>query len=200
MAQNTHRRSPRLYLGPLLFNIFINDLFLSIEKCELCNYADDNTLYASQNNLDRLISDLQYDFKKMSNWFENNSMILNPDKCHFMLFGTSEKKDLYCDDKVIKQSPQEAVLGIIIDDQLSFQPHMEKLFKTINQKLNALTRESLNMGQNQIKLLVSSLILSRVAGDSLECNCACACVCVCVCVCACGTVKLQSTRHRNTLT
>ena len=33
-------------LGPLLFNIFINDMFYFIENCYLCNYADDNTLYA----------------------------------------------------------------------------------------------------------------------------------------------------------
>ena len=34
-------------LGPLLFNIFLNDIFLFISKCQLCNYADDNTLYKS---------------------------------------------------------------------------------------------------------------------------------------------------------
>ena len=31
-------------LGPLLFNIFINDLFLNVVKSEVCNFADDNTL------------------------------------------------------------------------------------------------------------------------------------------------------------
>ena len=34
-------------LGPLLFNIFLNDIFLFISKCQLCNYADDSTLYKS---------------------------------------------------------------------------------------------------------------------------------------------------------
>ena len=33
-------------LGPLLFNIFINDIFFFIEKSEICNFADDNTLYS----------------------------------------------------------------------------------------------------------------------------------------------------------
>ena len=32
-------------LGPLSFNIFINDLFLCIEEDDLCNFADDNMLY-----------------------------------------------------------------------------------------------------------------------------------------------------------
>ena len=33
-------------LGPLLFNIFINDIFFFIEKSEICNFVDDNTLYS----------------------------------------------------------------------------------------------------------------------------------------------------------
>ena len=37
-------------LGPLLFNIFINDIFFFIEKSEICNFADDNTLYSCDRN------------------------------------------------------------------------------------------------------------------------------------------------------
>ena len=33
-------------LGPLLFNIFINDIFMIIEQSDICNFADDNTLYS----------------------------------------------------------------------------------------------------------------------------------------------------------
>ena len=40
-------------LGPLLFNIFINDLFLFIEKTKICNFADDNTIYSCNNNLQK---------------------------------------------------------------------------------------------------------------------------------------------------
>ena len=41
-------------LGPLLFNIFLNDIFLFLEKCYLSNYADDNTLYAIGNGMNEV--------------------------------------------------------------------------------------------------------------------------------------------------
>ena len=49
-------------LGPLFFNVFINDLFLSIDKSTLCNYADDNTLYTSRNDANAVINKLRQDF------------------------------------------------------------------------------------------------------------------------------------------
>ena len=41
-------------LGPLLFNVFINDLFVFVSSSNLSNYADDNTLYASGFNLEEV--------------------------------------------------------------------------------------------------------------------------------------------------
>ena len=50
-------------LGPLLFNIFINDIFFFIEKSEICNFADDNTLYLCDRNLLRIKENLAFDIK-----------------------------------------------------------------------------------------------------------------------------------------
>ena len=46
-------------LGPLLFNIFINYLYLWISKTDLFNFADDNTISAAENTIEKLISTLQ---------------------------------------------------------------------------------------------------------------------------------------------
>ena len=68
-------------LGPLLFNIFLNDLFLFVENSDLSNYADDNTLYSSGNDLEKVKQTLRQDFEIVTKWFYENYMVLNSGKC-----------------------------------------------------------------------------------------------------------------------
>ena len=46
-------------LGPLLFNIYICDMFYDIDDCDIASNVDDNTPYASSSNLDALINKLE---------------------------------------------------------------------------------------------------------------------------------------------
>ena len=67
-------------LGPLVVNIFMNDLFFSITKSEVCNFSDDNTLYSSNKDLDHIFNNLYYDLNNVLDWFKFNSLKANPDK------------------------------------------------------------------------------------------------------------------------
>ena len=71
-------------LGPLLFNIFVNDFFYFEDKSYLSNYADDNVLYVFGSDMTEVKDKLSQDLPKLSEWFTENFMILNPDKCHYM--------------------------------------------------------------------------------------------------------------------
>ena len=59
-------------LGPLIFNMFINDIFFFIEESEICNFADDNTLYLCDRNLLRIKENLTFDMKNILFWFRTN--------------------------------------------------------------------------------------------------------------------------------
>ena len=74
-------------LGPLLFNIFINDIFLFLQKCDLANYADDSTMYTSDKRVSTITNSLRHEFTILSKWFYNNYMVPNSEKCSFMLLG-----------------------------------------------------------------------------------------------------------------
>ena len=65
-------------LGPLLFNIFINDLFLFVSSSYLSNYADDNVFYASSFNLEEVKNVLQIDFDVVTRWFFKITRLLMP--------------------------------------------------------------------------------------------------------------------------
>ena len=104
-------------LGPLLFNIFLNDIFYFESKSFLSNYADDNVLYAFGSNQDQVKQNLSQDLLKLSEWFYENCMILNPEKCHYMCLGKDSTRDLlrFCGENLVA-SELETVLGILIDN------------------------------------------------------------------------------------
>ena len=56
-------------LGPLLFNIFINDIFFFLDKSKIANYADDNTTYAVENEIMELLKTLEGETLNVLNWF-----------------------------------------------------------------------------------------------------------------------------------
>ncbi len=59
-------------LGPLLFNIYVNDLFLFLEETKVCNYADNTTMYACGHAVENVIAKLECYALKISQWFPNN--------------------------------------------------------------------------------------------------------------------------------
>ena len=109
-------------LGPLLFNIYLNNTVFFLKDANLGNYAEDIALYAYNKNLDTVICNLRQEFSILYNWFYENYMMLNLGKCHFMLFGVKENEqfDLLCNDITLKYSSHEKILGVTIDSKLSF--------------------------------------------------------------------------------
>ena len=64
-------------LGPLLFIIFINDMCFLDTKSQLTLFADDTSLHLANSDITSLLSDLTADLKKISEWLQNNKLILN---------------------------------------------------------------------------------------------------------------------------
>ena len=68
-------------LGPLLFNIYLNDLFFFLKDVGICNFADNTTTYISDESLENVLKSLEKNSMLAICWFEDNYMKLNTDKC-----------------------------------------------------------------------------------------------------------------------
>ena len=106
-------------LGPLLFNIFLADLFFIVNKIDIANYADDNTPYTSSNDVNGLIKSLEEASKELFKWFDDNLMKSNPDKCH-LLVSTNDNVAIRIGKFQIENTKREKHLGIQFDNKLSF--------------------------------------------------------------------------------
>ena len=147
-------------LGPLFFNIFLNDIFLCVDKCCLCNYADDNTLFSHGNNITTIKNDLEQDFSKLDKWFNENYMVLNPEKCHFMCLGPniSTNENFTYKQFKLENSSEEKLLGVKIDKNLNFDSHIKDICKAAGRKLNALLRLCNTLSLSQQGLIINSFI------------------------------------------
>ena len=153
-------------LGPLLFNIFINDLFLFVQNSEVCNYADDNTLSVADTNVSTIIGKLENDIEHLRSWFKSNGMLLNGDKCQFLLIESSratrsDTAKIKIGDNYIEESKKGKLLGINFDNNLTMDDHIKCLCKQASNKLYALARISPFLNEHKRKILMKSFILSQ---------------------------------------
>ena len=104
-------------LGPLLFNVFYNDIFIFIEKSEICNFADYNTIYDCAEDLSNILENLKHNMKILLTWFRINSLRTNPGKFQFMILGKKKRNSvkLIINSTEIKES-KKVLLGITIDN------------------------------------------------------------------------------------
>ena len=77
----------------------------------------------------------------ITNWFYENSMVLNSGKCHFMSLGKNTENETYFfNNTEMKNSSEEKILVITIDNKLKFKSHVKNLCQKASQKIWALSR------------------------------------------------------------
>ena len=138
-------------LGPLLFNI-LNDLFLFVENSDLSNYMLMTMRYIV----------LVMTWKKLTKWFYENYMVLNSGKCHFMCLGQNTVIEAFVYDNIeMKNSKEEKILGVIIDNKLRFKSHVKDLSKKASQKIWALSRLINYLNDSEKEMIFNALMKSR---------------------------------------
>ena len=107
---------------------------------EICNFADDTTIFACDKNVDSVIIKLESD--KLLEWYTTNGMCANLSKFQIMFLGLKRKNKLCLNIKgqLIPSSEHVKLLGVTIDNTLKFDTHVLGVCKKVNQKLHAFDR------------------------------------------------------------
>ena len=150
-------------LGPLLFNIYLNDIFYFVNEDCLANYADDNTPYTTGNTIEMVINTLQDDTNTLVKWFDDNYFKMNTDKCHLLVANMEENVSANINGATIIGKGSVKLLGVTIDNKLDFNEHVTNICKKASIKLHALARISHLMNKTKLRNLMKAFIESQFA-------------------------------------
>ena len=135
-------------------------MFLFCNDIDFASYADDNTPYCIGKTPEEVISQLEKSSKSIFEWFENNGLKGNPDKCHLLL-SKNDNFEANINENRISNTRFEKPLGVTFDNQLNFNHHISKICKTASNKLHALARVSHYMDEDKRRILFNSYLLSQ---------------------------------------
>ena len=111
-----------------------------MQNVDFASYVDDNTIYDAGDNIDEVIFSLQESSKKLFKWFADNQIKTNEDKYN-LIVSTNELTEIQIGDFSIKNSANEKLLGVNIDDsKLNFDCNVNHLCNKAIEKLRALAR------------------------------------------------------------
>ena len=158
-------------LGPLLFILFINDLPLQITdpklSCDL--FADDATLHTPDTDINAINNRLQSGLIQVSKWCQCNAMILNPRKTESMVATSRQKHqiepltlNLSLSNQPITQVAEHKLLGVTVDNELEWEPHINNICKKISQNLFLLSKLRPYVDTNTRLLFYNAHIKSHI--------------------------------------
>ena len=123
-------------LEPLIFNIYLNDLFFALKDIEVCNFPDDTTLFTYEPDLNTTLNKRKENSAITVTWFQTNNMKLNSNRCDPLFSGHHyEEMFINISNNRIWESKNVELLGLAIDKDLKFDKQMNKIYSKANKYL-----------------------------------------------------------------
>ena len=158
-------------LGPLLFLIYINDMFKASQTISTIMFADDTNFFLSHNNVKEMFTLMNEELEKFNIWFKANKLSLNADKTKFTLFHKSSQSEnlplklpeLIMNNTVIERKDSLKFLGVLIDETLSWKNHIKILESKLACAIGLLYKSRPFLDLNSRKLFYFSFVHSHLS-------------------------------------
>ena len=146
--------------GPFSYNVFTNDMFnLLDDDVEIYNYADDNTILCSGKCLTDVKAKLLDNVNRLIGWYHENNMKVNSEKFQCITFGNVDDPcEFIIDQQSIVPEKTVTLLGIHLDNKLTFHDHISHICQKASKQVNVLARLSNVLSESSKMLLYNSFI------------------------------------------
>ena len=129
--------------SPLNFNIYTRNAFKFINSnYHILQFADDTVIYCSDTNLNKAMFCIQDSLNQLSIYFKNRNLFIFPSKTNLLIFSKSHvDKSTYklkIDDEFIYPSNKCRYLGLIINDKLNWNSHVDYMINKCSKIMNIL--------------------------------------------------------------
>ena len=159
-------------LGPILFTVLTSDLHECLKHCKYHCYADDTQLYKSGkvSDINDIIKDMNEDLIAVADFSRTNCLKLNYDKNKFIIFGSKNNLQLInntildtitIDDQIVKRETVVRNLGLHMDEELTFEYHINDLIKRAWGKLKTAWKCGKFLSADSKRIIVECYVLSQ---------------------------------------
>ncbi|MCP4484704.1 MAG: reverse transcriptase family protein, partial [Flavobacteriaceae bacterium] len=162
-------------LGPLLFLIYINDIYTSSQILQFRLFADDTSILFANKCLDALEQTINSELVKVSSWLLANKLSLNVSKSNFLLVCSRKPNrdiQLKINNTNLKQENYTKYLGVMIDEKLNLKLHLKQINLKLSKGIGILYKLRHLVPKETLKTLYSSFIQSHILYGILNWGCA----------------------------
>ena len=149
-------------LGPLLFLIYINDLYHVCENSIPTLFADDSNLFFSGTVPTVMEKNINTELENISTWLKVNKLSLNIGNTHYMIFDKQKRRSIQLKIKIenqeIEHTCKTKFLGVIIDQKLTWKPHMALMSGKIARGIGMIIKARHCLNKNALLTLYYSFI------------------------------------------
>lgn len=145
-------------VGPLLFIIFIDDIFEIKLNGKLSLFTDDMTLIIEGRTEFELRTNITEDMDKMNDWLRFNRFTLNLKKSNHKILGMESELNIKIEDKPLSNVNSLKILGVLIDKNLKFQEHFHNLSEKITKKISTIKKLRTFLPMKAVSIVFKSLI------------------------------------------
>lgn len=151
-------------LGPLFFLMYVNDMARACPELELVLFADDTNIFAQSKDPIELFRKVNSGLEELNKWFRCNKLTLNHKKTEYMLFAGPKHQSvseltLKIGGEQIKRVNGARFLGVWVDHELRWSPHIERVKSKISQLLGVVGRASSTLIGGSLRTVYNGLVL-----------------------------------------